>query len=166
MFVKEKKSTWVKSWVKSCKESSKRETEIYAISEGMAEDTKFEDGDKSRLRKALKQHRKDRHEGNAARELLEEMQQNVGEAHARASESEKSLWKELKEYMYPWDREFGRPNNLSTKIWKRIQSNNAKSDILESDFADLQERTHQLGGTKLQKKRSEFGLKRKRMRVP
>ena len=50
-----KKSTWIKS----CKESSKRETEIYAISEGMAEDVKVDDGDKSRLSGALKQLRKD-----------------------------------------------------------------------------------------------------------
>ena len=99
MIVKEKKSTWVKS----CKENSKRETEICAISEGMAEDATVEDGDKSRLRRALKQLRKDRDKENAVREFLEEMQQNVDEAHARASESERSLCRELEEDMYPWD---------------------------------------------------------------
>ena len=62
----------------SCKESSKRETEIYAVPEGMAQDAKVEDGDKSRLTKALKQLRKDREEESAARELLEEMRQKRG----------------------------------------------------------------------------------------
>ena len=72
MLAKEKKSTWIKS----CKESSKRETEKNAISEGLAEDAKVDDGARSRLRRALKQLRKDKK--RAARELLEEMQQNVG----------------------------------------------------------------------------------------
>ena len=44
MFVKEKISTWITRR----KESSKRETEIFAKSEGMAEDAKVDDGDKSR----------------------------------------------------------------------------------------------------------------------
>ena len=68
MLVKEKKSTWIK------------ETEVFAMSEGMAEDAKVDDGASSRLRRALKQLRKDREEERAARELLEEMQQNVDEA--------------------------------------------------------------------------------------
>ena len=51
----------------------------------MAENANVEDGDKSRLRKALKQLRKDSEEASAARELLEEMQQNVNEAQERAS---------------------------------------------------------------------------------
>ena len=38
LFVKEKTSTWVKS----CRESSERETEAYATSKGMAEDSKVD----------------------------------------------------------------------------------------------------------------------------
>ena len=49
--VNEKKSTWVKS----CKESSKRETAVDAISEGMAEDAKVDDGIRNRINKGLKQ---------------------------------------------------------------------------------------------------------------
>ena len=67
MLVNEKESTWIKS----CKESSKRETEVYAKSEGMAEEAKVDDGARSRLRSALKQLRKDTEEERAARELLE-----------------------------------------------------------------------------------------------
>ena len=120
------------------------ETEIFAISEGMAEDAKVDDGDRSRLMRALKELRKDREEERAARELLEEMQQNLDEAQERASVSERSLCRELEEYMYSWDPELGRPHNLSTKIWQMMQSNNTKSDNLESDFAvaDILEKTH------------------------
>ena len=46
-------------------------------------------------RRALKQLRKDREKERAARELLEEMQQNVDQAQERASESERSLCREL-----------------------------------------------------------------------
>ena len=46
--------------------------------------------------------------------------------------------------MYSWDREIGRSNNFSTKIWQMMQSNSTKSDNLESDFADIQEKAHQL----------------------
>ena len=38
--------------------------------------------------------------------------------------------------MYSWDREMRRPHNLS---------NNTKSDTLESDFAEILEKTHQHG---------------------
>ena len=72
------------------------------------------------------------------------MQQNVDEAHARASESERSLCKEFEEDMYSRDREIGRSNNLSTRIWQIMQSNNTKSDNLEIDFAEILEKTHQL----------------------
>ena len=90
----------------------------------MAENANVEDGDKSRLRKALKQLRNDREEETAARELLEE----------QPSESERSLCRELEEFMYSWEREIERPNNLSTKIWQIMQSNNTKSDTLKSDL--------------------------------
>ena len=56
--------------VKSCKESAKRETEIYKMSESMADDAKVEDGDKGRLRKTLKKLRKERDEENEARQSL------------------------------------------------------------------------------------------------
>ena len=70
----------------------------------MAEDARVEDGDMSRLGKALKQLRKDRDEENATRELLEEMQQNVDDTQERASESERNLCRELEECMCSWDR--------------------------------------------------------------
>ena len=59
-----------------------------AYIEGMAEDAKVDDGDKSRLRRALKQLRKDREEERPARELLDEAQE-------RAPESERSFCREV-----------------------------------------------------------------------
>ena len=49
------------------------------FSEGMAEDVNVDDGVRTRLRRALKQLRKDTEEEKAAKELREEMQRNVEE---------------------------------------------------------------------------------------
>ena len=46
MVVKEKKT-----WAKSSKECSKRETEIFKMTESLADDSKVEDSDRGRLRK-------------------------------------------------------------------------------------------------------------------
>ena len=57
LLVKEKKGTWIKS----CRESSKRETEVFAIPEGVAEAAKVDDGTRrTRIKKGLKQLRKAR----------------------------------------------------------------------------------------------------------
>ena len=72
---KEKKNTWHNS----CKEGSKRETVIYTLPESMADEATVEDGDRGRLRKTLKQLRKERDEANEALAFLEEMQQNLDE---------------------------------------------------------------------------------------
>ena len=110
----------------------------------MADDAKVEDGDKGRLRKILKQLRKERDEENEARSLLEEKQQNLDEAHAKASETEQRLYLELEEYMFSWDREFGRTTEPHRETWQMMQSNNTMSQNLETDFAEILERTHQL----------------------
>ena len=107
----------------------------------MADDAKVEDGDKGRLRKTLKQLRKERDEENEVRALLEEMQQNLDEAHARASETERRLCQELEDYMCSWDREVGRPNNLIAHIQQMMQSNDTKSENLGKDFTEILERT-------------------------
>ena len=80
----------------------------------------------------MKQLREERDEENEARALLEEMQRNLDEAHARPCETERRLYQELEEYMYSWEREVGGPNNLSAKIWQMMQSNSTKSLNLES----------------------------------
>ena len=54
MVVTEQKNTWVKIF----KESAKRETERFKMGESLADDAKVEDVDRGRLRKTLKQLRK------------------------------------------------------------------------------------------------------------
>ena len=107
----------------------------------------------------MKQLRKDREEERTARELLEEMQQTVEEAQERASESEWSLCRELEEQMYSWDREIGRPHNLSTKTWK--------SDAIwnSTTSAEILEKIHQAGVERNGEIDQESGLKRKRIKA-
>ena len=67
--------------------------------------------------------------------------------------------------MYSSDREIGRQHNLSAKIWQMMQSNNTKSDNLESDFAEILEKTHQLAWKETAKAIQDWAEK-KRMRIP
>ena len=76
--------------------------------------------------------------------LLEEMQQNLDEAHARASETERRLCHELEDYTYSWDREIGRPNNLSDTIWQMMQSGKRGRRTLLKKNSQKFWRTHQL----------------------
>ena len=76
------------TWNKSRKESAKRETELFKIKEIVANDEKQEDKE-SRLKDTLNKLRKERVEENEARALLQEMQRNLDEAHARSSETER-----------------------------------------------------------------------------
>ena len=97
------------------------------------------------MKKGLKQLRKAREEERAAKELQEEMLENVEKAQERVLQLAENLWKELDEYMYSWEQEFGRPNHLSTKIWQLIRSNHTKSENLENDFTEILDRTRVLG---------------------
>ena len=47
--------------------------------------------------------------------------------------------------MFSWDREFGRPQNISDKIWQMMQRNDTKSENLDKDFAETRERAQQIG---------------------
>ena len=55
----------------------------------------------------MKKLRKEREEENEARTFLEKMQQNLEEAHARASETDRKLCRELGEYIQSWEKELG-----------------------------------------------------------
>ena len=73
------------------------------------------------------------------------MQQNLDEADARASETEQRLYRELEEYMNSWDRECGRPQDISDNL-----ANNAKQQyeagrtLIKISQKSL-EKTHQIG---------------------
>ena len=47
--------------------------------------------------------------------------------------------------MYSWDRGSGRSQDVSDKLWQMLQSNDAKSENLVQDFAEIFERAHKLG---------------------
>ena len=135
--VKEKKS----AWIKSCNETSKRETDN-TVSESMAEDANVDDGDKSRLKslEATPQKtatKKDRHVNSwkkCSKTWTKHRSKLIGAEFVQRS----------RRVQYSWDREIGRPHNLSTKIWQMMQSSNTKSDNLECDFTEILEKTHQL----------------------
>ena len=78
------------TWKKSCKESAKRESELYKMIELAAIDESKEHKERSMLKDLLYEVQKRREEEDEARGLIEEMQCNLDEAHARSYETE---WK-------------------------------------------------------------------------
>ena len=61
------------------------------MAESLADDAKVEDVDRGRLRKTLKQLRKQKDQEKEGCALLEALHHNVDEAHVRASETEQWL---------------------------------------------------------------------------
>ena len=100
-------------------------------------DDRQEDKERSMLKNTLKKLRKEREDESEARALLEEMQQILEEAHARASEVERKLCRELGEYTQSWEKETGRPHYIMDKIWQMVQSNDTKTMNLNKDFEEL-----------------------------
>ena len=93
--VKEKANTWNKS----CKESVKRESELYKMVEAAAIDERQEQKERGMIRDLLEQLQKRREEEDEARVLTEEMQRNPDEAQSRSYEVERKLDRVLWEYM-------------------------------------------------------------------
>ena len=71
------------------------------------------------------------------RTLLDDMQQHVDEADAKATETRSRLYREYNEYMHSWDQELGRPHNIMDKVWQMMQSNDTKTLNLDKDFEEL-----------------------------
>ena len=62
-------------------------------------------GDRNRIKKILMQYRN-----------TEPMQQNVSEAHVRASDTLRRLFQEIEFFMHSLDQESGTPQNISDKF--------------------------------------------------
>ena len=62
-----------------------------------------------------------------ARGLIEEMQRNLDEAQVRASETERKLGRVLREYIYSFEKEMGRPHHIMNKMWQMMQSRDTKT---------------------------------------
>ena len=136
--LKEKKHTWNKS----CKECAKRETELYKMIETSAKDEKQEDKERSIIKKTLQQLRKAEDEADEAHALLNDMQQNVDEAEATVR---RRRHREIDEYMYSWDQEWGRPHFVMDKVWQMMQTNDTKTMNLDKDFEEPTSKAQQTG---------------------
>ena len=136
------------TWNKSCRESAKRETELYKMIEITAKDEKQEDNERTIIKKTLKQLCEEEDEADEARALLEEMQQNVDEAEAKVAETRRRLFREINECMHSWDQELGRPHNIMDKVWQMMQSNDTKTMNLNEELMSKAQQTGWKGSTK------------------
>ena len=87
---------WIFSWQKR-----KTETEIFKMMGGLADDAKEGGGDRNRIKKILMQFHEEEEEYEA-RALMDAMQKNVNEAHARASEYLQRLLRKSRNTCTPW----------------------------------------------------------------
>ena len=92
--LKEKKNIWNKI----CKESAKRDTELYNIIEIAANDEKQEDNERNIIKKTLKQLCKEVDDADEARPLLHGMQQNVEEAEEKVTGTRRRLHRETRSW--------------------------------------------------------------------
>ena len=122
--VKEKTNTWNKS----CKERAKRESESFKMI-----DERQEHKERSMLKDLLLQLQKERE----ARGLIEEVQRNLDEAQARASENERKLGRVLGEYMYSNEKEMERPHYIMDKMWQMMQSEDTKTLNLDKGLEEM-----------------------------
>ena len=88
------------TWNKSCRESAKRETELYKMIEIDTKDEKQEDTERNIIKKTLRQLRTEEDEADEVRTLLDDMQQNVDEAEAKVTGTRRRLYREIKEHMH------------------------------------------------------------------
>ena len=79
------------TWNKSCKESAKRESELYKMVEAAVIDEKQEQKGRGMIRDLLEQLQKRREEEDEARGVIEVMQRNLDEAQNRSYEVERKL---------------------------------------------------------------------------
>ena len=110
---------------KSCRESAKRESELYKMVEQTVIDERQEHKERRMFKDLLQQLQKEEEE--EARGLLEEMQRNLDEAQARASETERTLGRVLGEYIYFYGKEMERPQYIMDKMWQMIQSKDTEN---------------------------------------
>ena len=107
------------------------------MSASMADDAKVEDGDRGRLKKTFKQLRKERDEENEVGAFLEEMEQNLDEAHARAPKLSEDCARSSRNTCTRGTEKLEDQTYSAPKSGKMMQSNDAKSENLEQDFAEI-----------------------------
>ena len=90
----------------------------------------------------LQQHQKEREEKEEARGLMEEMQRNLDEARARASEKEGRV---LGEFIFSSAKEMVRPHCIMDKMWQMMQSEETKTLNPDKDLEEIMNKAKQVG---------------------
>ena len=132
MLVIDKKGTWVES----CKESSRRETDVVVQAEEMAAMGKNDEHTRATIKRSLKQLSKVNEE-EGAKELLESVQE-------RKQQVEEALWKKMKSTLSRGSRTEGDqiPQTRTFGKWYRCTTNGEK---LEHDFDELAAKVQEPG---------------------
>ena len=110
-----------------------------------AVDERQEHKERSMLKDLPQQLQKEREEEEEARGLAEEMQRNIDEAQARASETERKLDRVHGEYIYSYGKEMGRPRYIMDEMWQMMQSKDTKTLNLDKDFDEIMNKVKQAG---------------------
>ena len=66
-----------------------------------------------------------------------EMQRNLHEAHARASETEPKRGRVLGKYIYSFEKEMERPHYIMDKMWQMMQSKDTETSNLDKHFEEI-----------------------------
>ena len=125
------------TWNRSCRESEKRESELYKMVQQADIDERQEHKERSMLKDLLQQLQKEREEQEEARGLIEEMQRSLHEAQARASETEPKLGRVLGKYIYSFEKEMERPHYIMDKMWQMMQSKDTETSNLDKHFEEI-----------------------------
>ena len=108
-------------------------------------DENQEERERGMIRDQLVELRKRREEEDEARNLIEEMQRNLDDAHNKSYELEQKLNRILWEYIEVFDKERGRPRILMTKLWQLMQSRETKNLNLDRDLDEILSKIKQTG---------------------
>ena len=90
------------------------------------------------------------------------MQQNVEEAHAKASETERKLCRKLGDSVYSWEQELVRPHHIMDKMWQMMQSNDTKTMNTNKDFEELLSKAQHMDLDRRTKKQQDSGRNKKK----
>ena len=130
--IEDKSHTWNEKLYRQC-----QTRDILKLAEMAANDEKEADEERHNINELYKQLRKEIKEEDEARALLEEMQNHLEEAQARASATELQVSGRYDKHMRTWDEDRGRPHFIMDKIWQMLQSNDTKTLHLTKDFEEL-----------------------------
>ena len=125
------------TWNKSCKESAKKESELYKMVEQAVIDERQEHKERSMIKDLVYKLQTRKEEEDEARGLIEDMQRNLDEAQTRCYVVERKLDRVLGEYIESFEKEIGRPQHIMNKMWQMIQSGDTEHLNQDKDFEEI-----------------------------